>query len=391
VVEQEIPGLLIQQRTVHYNEGVVCKGAVQIEIACDLLFAGAGLAVDEYRLAQQGEGAYLGRLSAHRAAEAVEAVGEEVFALALVQGAQAGTAGMERDAGRNTVEQIPLDVVHQQLLGGDAVELVPLGVVKAEIAAGRYLSDVGLKDAAQLRRDLGDAAVEEVTVGLHDDDAAILALGDAAEEQVLLPQMAEPGADVHGLVDGGVEAFDAGGDEEGVEAHLPGDGVGDHVTDHHPVAALLQAFQGVAHLSSVVHGEDVEVEVQQTAQGVSRLGDGGKAHDGVEAGIILGQLHGAQHVVHRDVDVHHRQVGHLPDEGGGATAGDDAVVGVGGHLLHDGLPVFQVAGVNVHFNIGISLRRLLHRGAHSVVGGDAQNTGVSLYHNGHLRSYLLLF
>ena len=330
MVEQEIPGLLIQQRTVHHDEGAVCKGAVQIEVTCDLLFAGAGLAVDEYRLAQQGEGAYLGRLDTHRAAEAVEAVGEEVFALALVQGAQTGTAGMERDAGRDTVEQTPLDVVHQQLLGGDAVELVPLGVVKAEVAAGRYLPDVGLKDAAQLRRDLGDAAVEEVTIGLHDDDAAILALSDAAEEQVLLPQMAEPGADVHGLVDGGVEAFDAGGDEEGVEAHLPGDGVGDHVTDHHPVAALLQAFQGVAHLSGVVHGEDVEVEVQQAAQGVGRLGDGGEAHDGVEAGIILGQLHGAQHVVHRDVDVHHRQVGHLPDEGCGAAAGDDAVVGVGG-------------------------------------------------------------
>ena len=118
---------------------------MQIEIACDLLFAGAGLAVDEYRLAQQGEGAYLGRLGTHRAAEAVETVGEEVFALALVQGAQAGTAGMERDAGRNTVEQTPLDVVHQQLLGGDAVELVPIGVVKAEVAAGRDLPDVGLK------------------------------------------------------------------------------------------------------------------------------------------------------------------------------------------------------------------------------------------------------
>ena len=82
---------------------------------------------------------------------------------------------MERDAGRNTVEQTPLDVVHQQLLGGDAVELVPLGVVKAEVAAGRDLPDVGLKDAAQLRRDFGDAAVEEVAVGLHDDDPAILA------------------------------------------------------------------------------------------------------------------------------------------------------------------------------------------------------------------------
>ena len=298
---------------------------------------------------------------------------------------------MEGDAGRDAVEQAALDVVHQQQLGGDAVELIPLGVVKAEVAADWDVPDAGAQDIAQLGRDLGDAAVEEVAAGLHDDDPAILPLRDAAQEEVLLPQLAEPRADADGLIDGGVEALDAGGNEEGVEAHLPGDGVSDHIADHHPVAALLQPFQRVAHLVGVVDGQDVEVEVQQAAQGVGRFGDGGEAHDGVEARVVLGQLHGAQHIVHRDVDVHHRQVRHLTDEGGRAAAGDDAVVGVGLHLLHDGLSVFEVAGVDVHLNIGVGLRSLLHRSAHSVVRGDAQNAGMSLDHSRSLRSYLLLF
>ena len=116
---------------------------MQVEVAGDLLFAGAGLAVDEYRLAQQGEGAYLGRLGTHRAAEAVEAVGEEVFALALVQGAQTGTAGMERDAGRNTVEQTRLDVVHQLLLGGDALGGLLAGALVTGVMMAIFMSNAG--------------------------------------------------------------------------------------------------------------------------------------------------------------------------------------------------------------------------------------------------------
>ena len=74
------------------------------------------------------------------------------------------------------------------------------------------------------------------------------------------------------------------------------------------------------------------------------------------------------------------QIGHLPDQGGGAAAGDDAVVAVGRHALHDGLSLFQIAGVHLQRNVGVGLRRQLHGGAHSVVGGNAQNAGVSFDH-----------
>ena len=182
-----------------------------------------------------------------------------------------------------------------------------------------------------------------------------------------------------------MQALDAGGDEKGVKAHFPGNGVGDHIADHHPVAALLELLQGVAHLLGAADGEDVQIKVQQAAKGVGRLGDAGKAHDGVQAGVVLCQLHGAQHVIHRNMDIHHRQVGHLPDQGGGAAAGDDAVVAVGCHALDDGLPLLQIAGVHLQLNVGVSLRRLLHGGAHSVVGGNAQNAGVSFDHKTSLR------
>ena len=244
---------------------------------------------------------------------------------------------------------------------------------------------MGLQTAVQLRGDVLHIIIEQAAVRLHHHDPAALLLRDAAQKQVLLPQLAEPCADVHRLIDGAVQAFDAGGDQEGVKAHLPGNGVGDHITDHHPVAALLEPLQGVAHLLGTADGEDVQIKVQQAAKGVGGFGDAGKAHDGVQAGVVLCQFHGAQHIIHRDMDIHHRQVGHLPDQGGGAAAGDDAVVAVGRHALHDGLSLFQIAGVHLQLNVGVGLRRLLHGGAHSVVGGNAQNAGVSLDHKTSLR------
>ena len=100
---------------------------------------------------------------------------------------------------------------------------------------------MGLQTAVQLRGDVLHIIIEQAAVRLHHHDPAALLLRDAAQKQVLLPQLAEPCADVHRLIDGAVQALDAGGDQEGVKAHLPGNGVGDHITDHHPVAALLQA------------------------------------------------------------------------------------------------------------------------------------------------------
>ena len=240
---------------------------------------------------------------------------------------------------------------------------------------------MGLQSPAQFRRHLVEVAVKQFPGRFHDDDPAVLLLRDAAQEQVFLPQPAKPAADVHGLIDGSVQAFHAGCDQESVKAHLPGDGVCDHIADYHPVAALLEPLQCMGHFFGAVHREDVQVEAQQAAQGVGRLRDAGKAHNGIELGIIFCQLHGAQYVVDRDLDIHHRQVGHLPDQSCCAAAGDDAVVSVGRDLLHDGLAVFKVAGVDIQFHVGICLCGLLHGGAHTVVGGDAEDSGVSFNHN----------
>ena len=103
---------------------------MQIEIAGDLLFAGARLAADEQGLTHGGKGVDLGVLRAHGTAQAVKAVGEKILALALVQRPQPRAAGMQRDAGGHAVEQVPLHIVHQQHLCCDAVQLAALGVIE---------------------------------------------------------------------------------------------------------------------------------------------------------------------------------------------------------------------------------------------------------------------
>ena len=288
---------------------------------------------------------------------------------------------MQRDAGGHAVKQIPLDVVHQQYLRRDAVELIPLSIIELQAAGGRDLPQVVLQYPAQFRRQLVDAAVKDLAGGLHHDHPAVLLLRDAAQKQILLPQAAEPCADAHGLVDGGVQALHTRSDKKSVKAHFAGNGVGDHIADHHPVAALLQALQCMGDFFCAVNSEDIQIKAQQAAQGMSRFGDAGKAHDGIELGVVLGQLHGAQHIIDRDLDIHHRQVGDLPDHGGGAAAGDDAVVGVRRHLLHDGLAVLEIAGVYIQLNVRVSLHGLLHGGAHPVVGGNAEDAGMCFDHN----------
>ena len=103
---------------------------MQVEVAGDLLFAGARLAADEQGLAHGSKGVDLGVLRAHGTAQAVKAVREKIFALAFVQRPQPRAVGMQRDAGGHAVEQIPLHIVHQQHLCCDAVQLATLGVIE---------------------------------------------------------------------------------------------------------------------------------------------------------------------------------------------------------------------------------------------------------------------
>ena len=157
--------------------------------------------------------------------------------------------------------------------------------------------------------------------------------------------------------------------------------MGDHITDDHTVAALLQTLQGVRDLVGAVYGQNIQVIAQQTAQRVRRLGNAGKADNGVQACVILRQLHRAQHIVNRNVDVHHRQIGHLADQRRRAAAGDNAVIGVGRHPLHDGNTGIQIAGVGVQLNLRVAFCCALHRSAHTIIRGDTENANLALLHS----------
>lgn len=133
-------------------------------------------------------------------------------------------------------------------------------------------------------------------------------------------------------------------------------------------------------LGRAVDGENVQIEPEQAAQGMRRFGDAGKAHDGVKAGVVFGQLHRAQHIIDRDLDINHRQIRDLPNQGSCTAPGDDAVVGIGRHLLYNGLAFLQISGKDVQLNFQVRLCGLLHGSTHSIIRRYAENSGMCLDH-----------
>ena len=98
--------------------------------------------------------------------------------------------------------------------------------------------------------------------------------------------MGKPDADIDGLIDCGVETFHTGCDQKGIKAHFAGDGMCDHVADDHPVAAFFQSLQRMTDFFHAVDGENVQIEIQQTAQRMSRFCNAGKAYDRIQIGIV---------------------------------------------------------------------------------------------------------
>ena len=80
-----------------------------------------------------------------------------------------------------------------------------------------------------------------------------------------------------------------------------------------------------------------------------------------------------QDVVDRKGDLHHRDIGDPPDELGGASPGDDAVVAVVQVVLNDLHPLLEIPGKDIQPEVRVVLGGLLHGGPHAFVGGNAQN------------------
>ena len=152
---------------------------------------------------------------------------------------------------------------------------------------------MGAQRLQKPRRRFRRAAVKNTAAHIQHHNAAVLILGNAAQKRIFLAQASEPEADIQRLVDGGVNALHAGGDQKRVQLHFPGDGMGDHVADHHPAAVALDPLQRIRRLLGAVDRIDIQLVPQQIAEGMGRFRDAGESHDGIAAGIIFRQLHGA--------------------------------------------------------------------------------------------------
>ena len=373
MIQQEIPAFVSGLRAVDHHKGFVVQGTSQIQKSGDLLLAGAGLADDHHRLPGCGNGGNAAVQRTQGAAEVVEAVVEQVLAFAFAVGTDTVLSAPQRDLGGAVVEQVKQVGADADLLRHHPEQAAPLVEIEFQRGVGGDLLDLAVENRQNLRSGFCGLAEGGAAGIVQNHDAFRIFPHDAAQEHVLQPQPPETGAHGNGGLEGAVEAFRTGSDQERVESQLLGVGIGHHVADDHAVTVLLQTGKDRGDLLSAVNGNDIQLILQQVAEGVGGLGDVGETHDGVAVGIVAGQLHGPQNIVNGSVDLHHGNIRDLADHAGSTAPGNDAVVGVLHAGLDNGYAFGQVAGEDIQVDIGEIFGFPLHGDPHAFVGRNAQN------------------
>ena len=157
--------------------------------------------------------------------------------------------------------------------------------------------------------------------------------------------------------------------------------MGDHVTDHGTAASLMELLKGRLHLPCIVDGHDVHLSLQQVAQYVGGLGDGGEAYYGIGAGVVFHQTYGPEYVIDAYGYEYDRQLAQPAYELRRTSSGYDGVIilileppGQLGTLL-------QISGIGVKMYARAALRSLLHGCTHTVIGGYAKYSYNRLCHD----------
>ena len=222
--------------------------------------------------------------------------------------------------------------------------------------------------------------------GLENEDMVVLGAGNAAQKQIFLAQRPRPAPDGYRLFQGRAERFRPRRDQKGIQAHLSGQGMGNHISDHHAVAALFQPLQDLGRIFGAVNGQNIDVIAQQVTQDVGRFCNAGEAHNGIAVRVVSCQLDGPQHIIDRKLDFYHRNIGYPADQLGCTAAGDNAVIDSRRELLDDARPSLQITGPDIQMEVGKGLRLTLHGQLHAFIGGNSQDMGLILCHTIHTLS-----
>ena len=369
--QQVVKTLLLQQGAVHLADGRMLQGAAAVDEAGHLLRAGARLPQEHQGRA--GARVLLKQLGRGGLGGPVEAVEEVIHDLLLVQEADAvllqagaGAAGVQREGGVAARPRLDALAGEDVLAAseGDGGPLQPL--LHHDGMAGLHPGGHGVgQRLPQGGEDLPPVLIQHHGVRRAGGQGSL-------QHAAVLPLGQKNPADAHRLAQGHGDTLAAGGDQQGGNPRLPGQGVGHHVAQHHGALLAGQPLQGGPGLPLVADGADLHIVLQHVAQEIGAAGDGREAHHGVAAVAALGQADGAQDVIHAQLDLHHRQGGFLPQQLRRAAAGKDHVnilVSIAGG---DGRARLQVAHKGGQFHVLHLRSQLYHQAAHALVGRNAQ-------------------
>ena len=214
-----------------------------------------------------------------------------------------------------------------------------------------------------------------------------LAADELTEKQVLVPQPLLASAQLQRVLKCPPDAFDAGGDQKGVESQPLGGGVGHRIAQNGLVAGRLQPLQRGLYLLRRVDGENINIVIHQLAEhlGIASnvvVGDhGSPSHRRIR---LIRQFQCAKKVVHGNLDLDHRQGELLTQHLGRAAPGDHHIVIPAKIALCDLHALFQVSYMQRQVHLRKFFGHPRHHRRDPLIGRDPQDMDVRLHSHSHL-------
>ena len=177
---------------------------------------------------------------------------------------------------------------------------------------------------------------------------------------------------IGGVLKRHADALAAGGDENGIQTHALGHGVGDGVAQNNAVLLCADGFQNGLRLFAAGDGENIEATRDNALQRTGRVGDAGEADDRNLPMENIGQSQHRKNVVDGKGNLYHRNGNLLAQKTSRAAAGDDDVIVFLHPLLHHRDAGGQVAEKYAQLDVRKFLGYLVHQRLHAFIGRDAQ-------------------
>ena len=373
VVGEKIPALIVHQSKIDSDKRVVPQGAFIVDSGGSLLFSRAllpenhngmlGLGHLDNGVSQRPDGP----------CDAEKAVEKAVLHIDMVQVLNPVFAGGEGNLAVRKLEYRIIVPAEGNQAAGNRIQS-SVNVFKAFM--GRFRGGGQILFQRLNHRIFfvfRERGVKNLSLAVKNNRGLAAGADDLAEKPVFFPHIGVAGTQLYRLIEGAADTLIAGRDQNRVQAQALRSSAGNHIAQNHAVASFFQHAESFLHLYGIVDRKGFHLVLEQVAEQLGAADNAWKAYDGVAGRKIFRHFDGAQNIVDRQGNFHHRNGSNLSDELRSSAAGNNNIIIVVKASLGNFRALLQVAYIDSQINVVPGLGRLQHNRAHSLVGSDAQD------------------